>query len=67
MKRHSTISQQLRLAIRESELSQRELAQKTGLQDASLSHFMHGQWGLRLENVDELCRVLKLKLTKESE
>lgn len=47
-------SEQLREAIRASEISLKELARRTGVDDGVLSRFMRGERSLTLDSVDKL-------------
>lgn len=59
------VSEQLREAIRESGLSMLEVGRQAELDKATLSRFLSGERGLRLESVDTLCALLKLRLVAE--
>jgi len=56
------ISEQLRLAVERSPLSRYELAKRTGVEQASLSRFVHGKCGLSQDAIDALGKLLKLRL-----
>ena len=58
---------QLRSAIRESELSLGSIAQSTAIDKAVLSRFMNGKSGLSVTSIDQLCAVLGLRLVSETE
>ncbi len=57
-------TEQLRRAIDESGMSRREVCARIGLDESVMSRFMAGRSGLALANVDRLCALLGLKLTK---
>ena len=59
--------EQLRSAIRESEMSLGSIAQSTAIDKAVLSRFMNGKSGLSVTSIDRLCTVLGLRLVSESE
>ena len=58
-----SFTEQLRRAIRESEMSRYALWQATGVDQGTLSKFLSGQHGLSLDSVDKLVDVLGLTLT----
>ncbi len=53
---------QLRTAIRDSEMSLSSIAQSTAIDKAVLSRFMNGKSGLSVTSIDRLCTVLALRL-----
>src|SRR5262249_19080081 len=57
-----SVTDQLREAIKQSGESLNQLAGRTGVDRARLSRFVRGERGLSLAAVDELCRVLGLRL-----
>ena len=59
--------EQLRSAIRESEMSLGAIAQSTAIDKAVLSRFMNGKSGLSVTSIDRLCTVLGLRLVSETE
>jgi len=52
----------LREALRNAGVSRYRIAQDTGITEAILSRFVNGKRGLSMENVDALCRYLRLEL-----
>ena len=58
---------QLRSAIRESEMSLGSIAQSTAIDKAVLSRFMNGKSGLSVTSIDRLWTVLGLRLVSETE
>lgn len=58
------ISEQLRQHIAASELSQRQISLKVGVDPAQMSRFLNGQGGLSLAVIDEVGKLLGLKVTK---
>jgi transcriptional regulator with XRE-family HTH domain len=56
---------EIRQAIKESELSLTELGRKTSVSQPQLSRFLSGQRTLTLPAAARLCRFLGLKLVKE--
>ena len=60
------ISEKLRESIANSGLTQHELAKATGIPQPTISRFMTGERGLRLDAVEALCEHFNLILTEES-
>jgi plasmid maintenance system antidote protein VapI len=58
-------TEQLKRAIRESELSCYALSQATGVDQSTLSKFLSGQRGLSLDSVDKLVDALGLTLISQ--
>ena len=56
------LSDQIRQAIVESEYTRYQISQETGLDQAALSKFVHGERGLALENIDKLAAFLNLEI-----
>jgi transcriptional regulator with XRE-family HTH domain len=63
-RRKETVSDQLRRAIAESGVSRYRLWQATGVSQASLSRFLHGQADLSLGAVDAIADYLGLALVR---
>ena len=57
-----TVSEVLRKRIRNGELSYRQIAQRSGVDIAGISRFVHGQRLLNLKAVDRLARFFDLEL-----
>lgn len=58
------LSDQLRRAIRESDLSRYAICKATGIDQSAMSKFLAGRVGLGLASVDRLADFLGLKLVK---
>ena len=58
----TSLSDQLRQAIRDCGESRYSLSKRTGIDQATLTRFMSGERGLRLDVVDLLADVLGLEL-----
>lgn len=58
-------SEQLRQAIRESGLSMLAVGRETDIDKAALSRFLSGERGLRLEAIDRLCALLRVRIVTE--
>lgn len=56
------LSDQIRAAVEDSEMSRYAICKLTGIDQASFSRFMRGQVGLCLDNLDRLADVLGLRL-----
>ena len=56
------LSEQLRQAIRDCGESRYALSKRTGIDQSTLTRFMSGERGLRLDVVDVLADVLGLEL-----
>jgi ribosome-binding protein aMBF1 (putative translation factor) len=54
--------QQLVDAIERSGRSRYAISQETGIPQATLSRFVHGQAGLSVEAINKLCKALGLRL-----
>ena len=57
------LSDQLRKAIHDSELSRYRLAKMTAIDESALAKFCNGTRGLSLDAIDRLAAALKLRLT----
>ena len=62
-KRTPKLSDQLRRAIEESEMTRYRISKLTGIDQATLSRFVHGECGMLMESLDKLAAVLDLRLT----
>lgn len=59
----TTITQALRRALKQSSMSQYEVARRAGVAASQLSRFKTGKCSLDLRTADALCQVLDLTLT----
>jgi hypothetical protein len=59
----TTISDQLREAIRTCGKSRYRIAAETGIPQSTLSRFVNGHTDLNLRTVDEICRCIGARLT----
>lgn len=57
-----TVSERLRRAIEQSDMTQYRIAQGSGISPAVLSRFVRGERGLHIETVDALAELLELEL-----
>ena len=60
-------SEQLKEAIRTSELSRYEISQRTGIDQGSLANFLKGYRGLSMRSLDLLMDVLELEIRPRQE
>lgn len=60
-----TLSAQLRRLIDASGKSRYQIAAETGIDEATLSRFMHGKGGLSMDGLDRIADCLGLNLTTE--
>lgn len=58
------LSDQLRAAIRDSDLSQNEVARNAGVDKAVLSRFMNGG-SMSLQSIEQLAATLNLQLVEK--
>ncbi len=56
------LSDQIRRAIGDSGETRYRIAQETGLNEAALGKFFHGQRGMSLESLDKLAEFLGLEV-----
>ena len=61
-KQSDKLSDQLRRAIDDSGLSRYAISKETGIDQAALSRFMHGQSGLSIDALDRLGECLQLTI-----
>lgn len=69
-KRPRSISDQLRAAIADAGragVTRYRISKETGVDQAALSRFVHGNQGLDLSSVDRLAAYLGLRLVKDQE
>jgi hypothetical protein len=59
------ISDQLRRAIRQCGKSRYQISMETGIPQATLSRFVHGQAGMGWNSIDKLCQCIGVRLTWE--
>jgi transcriptional regulator with XRE-family HTH domain len=63
-KKRTKVTDQLRRAIETADKSRYALFQETGIDQATLSRFMHGKGSLSAEGIDLLAEALGLELVK---
>jgi hypothetical protein len=57
-----TFSDQLRRAVRESELTRYAISVRTGIDQGTLCRFIRGERGMSLDSVDKLMECLELEI-----
>jgi transcriptional regulator with XRE-family HTH domain len=62
-----SFSDELRQAVERSGLSRYAIGAATGLDEGSLSKFMAGERGLRMESIDKLADLLRLHIVSDAE
>ena len=67
MSRYVPFSEQLRRIVRECEETRYRISQETGIGEAALSKFVHGERGLSLESLDKLAALLRLEVVRASD
>ncbi len=65
MAKTKSFSDQLRRAILTADVSRYQISKATGIPQGNLSHFVHGDNGLSMTNVDLICAYLKLRLISD--
>jgi len=60
-----TLTDQLREAVRRSEVTRYRLSQELGIDQGALSRFVSGERGLSLEAIDKLAGYLGLRLVND--
>lgn len=63
-KKNNLISEQLREAIRDADVTRYRISKDTGITEAALSRFITGGSGLSLETIDILGEYLGLDITR---
>jgi len=61
------LSEQLKKAIRDSDLSQYGIATKAGVPREVISKFLKGRVGLSLPTIDAIGKVLRLRIVVDDE
>ncbi len=65
MAKKQRFSEQLRRAVRQSDLSRYRISKQTGIAQSVLSRFVNQGAGLSMESVDRLCECLGLSVVVE--
>ena len=64
-RREKKLSEQIRQAIDDSELTRYRISQETGIDESALSKFYNGQRGINTDTVDKLGECLGLRIVAE--
>ncbi|MDA1326292.1 MAG: helix-turn-helix transcriptional regulator [Proteobacteria bacterium] len=65
-RRPKKLTDQIRQAIDDSGLTRYRIAQDTGIDESALAKFYNRKRGLSLDNLDELCGYLGLRITADT-
>lgn len=65
-KNRKTFCDELREAIEAAEISRYRISEETGIDNATLSRFMHGKGGLSVDGLDKIAAVLGLHVSVET-
>ena len=63
--KHVRFSDQIRQAIKDSDLTRYQIWQRTGIDQTTLSKFVRGYRGMSLESLDVLAECLGLRIVSE--
>ena len=58
-----TLTDQIREAVKQSDLTRYEICRQTGIDKSSMSKFVSGERGLSLTHLDKLAELLGLRIT----
>jgi transcriptional regulator with XRE-family HTH domain len=61
-----TLSEQIRRSVEKSGYGRNELARMIGIDKSTMSRFMSGERFLRVDALDRLAKVLKLRIIADS-
>ena len=64
-RRSKKMTDQVRQGIDDSGLTRYRIAKDTGIDESSLAKFYNGLRGLSLDNMDQLCEYLDLRIVKD--
>ena len=65
MAKKQPLSEQLRRAVQQADLTRYEISKRTGIAQSILSRFVNQGAGLSLDSIDKLCDYLGLGLASE--
>jgi transcriptional regulator with XRE-family HTH domain len=65
MTRKHSLTDQIRKVIDASEKSRYQIAKETGIDEATLSRFIHGKGGLSMEGLDAIGKYLGLHIVTD--
>ncbi len=64
MIKRKPLSEQLREAVRDADVTRYRIAQDTGVTEGQLCRFVHGQSRLSLDTIDVLAKYLELEVVQ---
>ncbi len=67
MAKKERFGDQLRRAVRESELTRYAISKQTGIAQSILSRFINQGAGLSMDSIEKLCECLGLRLVAEAD
>lgn len=65
MTRKHSLTDQIRKVIDAGDKSRYQIAKETGIDEATLSRFIHGKGGLSMEGLDAIGRCLGLRIVTD--
>ncbi len=65
MTRKRKLTDQLRKAIDAGDKTRYQIAKETGIDEATLSRFIHGKGGLSMEGLDAIGECLRLRIVTD--
>ena len=63
--RSTRMTDQVRQAVGDSGLTRYRIAKDTGIDESALAKFYNGYRGLSVDNMDQLCEYLGLRIVKD--
>ncbi len=66
-RKQKPLSEQLKAAILNAEVTRYRISQETGLTEAALSRFVNGVAGLSLDSIDKIGEYLGLEITSRKQ
>ncbi len=67
MPKQLPFTDQIRKAVEDCEMTRYQISQETGIDQASLSRFVHGELGLSVAAIDTLADLLGLEVTTKKD
>ncbi|MEN6452082.1 MAG: helix-turn-helix transcriptional regulator [Thermoguttaceae bacterium] len=64
-KKPTTLTEQLKAAIVETDRSMGQIARESGIDIATISRFLHGKGGLSMEGLDAIGKSLGLRIVAD--
>lgn len=60
-----TITEQIRQAIKDCDVTRYKIAQETGIDESTLAKFYHGERGLSMDSLNRLGEYLQLRIVMD--